>query len=262
MIITTTNEGTIIRDFSKYQNPSIRNKIMKRKIIKIIEGRCTGCGQCAIACAEGAIEIVNGKAKVINEVFCDGLGACIGECPEGALIIEEREAPEFDEHKVKEHLARKVDKEPRLMACPGSGPKRITVPKPVKQGERLTAQLSNWPVQLRLAHPQAPYFKHAKLLIAADCSAFAYAAMHSDFISGRVTVIACPKLDDNEEQIAKLTEIFSLNDIQDVKVVRMEVPCCGGLNLLVKKALECAKKKVPVDEVVIATDGTILKGSV
>ncbi len=234
----------------------------KRKIIKINEERCTGCGECAIACAEGAIEIIDGKAKVINDVYCDGLGACIGECPEGALTIEEREAPEFDEHKVKEHLARKVEKEPQLMACPGSGPRRILTPKPVQEGWGPTAQLSNWPVQLRLAHPQAPYFKKARLLIAADCSAFAYAAMHSDFIRGRVTVIACPKLDDNEEQIAKLAEIFSLNDIQDVKLVRMEVPCCGGLNIVVKKAMERAKKKILVDEIVVATDGTILKGTV
>jgi NAD-dependent dihydropyrimidine dehydrogenase PreA subunit len=234
----------------------------KRKIIKINEERCTGCGECAIACAEGAIEIIDGKAKVINEVYCDGLGACIGECPEGALSIEERDAPEFDEHKVKEHLTRRVEKEPQLMACPGSGPRRILTPKPVQEGQGPNAQLSNWPVQLRLAHPQSPYFKKARLLIAADCSAFAYAAMHSDFIRGRVTVIACPKLDDNEEQIAKLTEIFSLNDIQDVKVVRMEVPCCGGLNLVVKKAMERAKKKMQVDEVVVATDGSILKGSV
>ena len=235
--------------------------MVKRKIIKIDDVRCTGCGKCVIACAESAIEIFNGKAKVINEVFCDGLGACIGECPEGALTIEEREAPEFDEHKVIEHLAMKANKEPELMTCPGSAARRTPTCKTIQIGDRPTTQLSNWPVQLRLAHPQAPYFKQAKLLIAADCSAFAYAAMHSDFISGRVTVIACPKLDDNEEQITKLAEIFSLNDIQDVKVVRMEVPCCGGLNQLVKKGLERVKKKVPVDEVVIATDGSILKGS-
>ncbi|HUL39314.1 MAG TPA: 4Fe-4S ferredoxin, partial [Methanomassiliicoccales archaeon] len=199
---------------------------------------------------------------VVNEVYCDGLGACIGECPEGALTIEEREAPEFDEHQVKEHLARKTSKGPQLMACPGSGPKRILSPKPTADGARPTAQLANWPVQLRLAHPQALYFKNAKLLIAADCSAFAYAAMHSDFIRGRATVIACPKLDDNEEQIAKLAEIFSSNDIQDVKVVRMEVPCCGGLVSLVRKAMERTKKRIPLDEIVIATDGTILKGSI
>jgi len=235
---------------------------LRRKIIHIDEESCTGCGKCAIACAEGAIEIVKGKAKVVNEVYCDGLGACIGECPEGALTIEEREAPEFDEHEVKEHLARKTGREPKLMACPGSGPRRILSPKAVKEGERPTAQLSNWPVQLRLAHSQAPYFKRARLLVAADCSAFAYAAMHSDFIQGRATVIACPKLDDNEEQIAKLTEILSLNDIQEITVVRMEVPCCGGLNLLVNKAMERARKKVPVKEVVLTTDGSILKGPV
>jgi ferredoxin len=233
-----------------------------RKIINIDEERCTGCGKCTIACAEGAIELVNGKAKVINEVYCDGLGACIGECPEGALTIEEREAPEFDEQEVKEHLAMRAEKQPNLMACSGSGPRRILTPKPIKEGQRPTAQLANWPVQLRLAHPQAPYFKKAKLLIAADCSAFAYAAMHSDFIQGRATVIACPKLDDNEEQIAKLSEIFSMNDIQDVKVVRLEVPCCGGLYSVVKKAMERAKKKIPMNEVVIATDGSILKGSI
>jgi Fe-S-cluster-containing hydrogenase component 2 len=234
----------------------------KRKIIQINEEKCSGCGKCALACAEGAIEIIDGKARVISEVYCDGLGACISECPEGALTIEEREALEFDEHKVKVHLAHKTDKEPVLMACPGSGPRHVLTPKPLREGDRSTAQLSNWPVQLRLAHPQAQYFKKAKLLIAADCSAFAYAAMHFDFIQGRATVIACPKLDDNEEQIAKLAEIFALNDIQDIKVVRMEVPCCGGLNQLVKKAMERARKKVPMDEVVIATDGSILKGSI
>jgi NAD-dependent dihydropyrimidine dehydrogenase PreA subunit len=236
--------------------------VAKRKIINIDEESCSGCGKCMIACAEGAIEIVKGKARVVNEVYCDGLGACIGECPEGALAIEERDAPEFDERKVKEHLAQKSVKETKLMACPGSGPRPIPTPKPVNESGRSTPQLSNWPVQLRLVHPQAPYFKHARLLVAADCSAFAYVAMHSDFIQGRATVIACPKLDDNEEQIAKLTEIFALNDIQDIKVVRMEVPCCGGLNQLVKKAMESARKKVPMDEVVIATDGSILKGSI
>ncbi|MDD1755635.1 MAG: 4Fe-4S ferredoxin [Methanomassiliicoccales archaeon] len=236
--------------------------MVRRKIIRVDEAKCTGCGECAITCAEGAIEIIDGKAKVINEVYCDGLGACIGECPEGALTIEEREAPEFDEHKVKEHLSKKAEKEPHMMACPGSGPRRILAPKAVKEGEKPTPQLSNWPVQLRLAHAQAPYFKRARLLIAADCSAFAYAAMHSDFIKGRVTVIACPKLDDNQEQIAKLTDIFSMNDIQDIKLVRMEVPCCGGLKLVVKKAMERAKKRIPLEEVVVAADGSIIEGSV
>lgn len=238
------------------------SEMAKRKIIKIDEGRCTGCGKCAIACAERAIAVVGGKAKVVNDVYCDGLGACIGDCPEGALTIEEREAPEFDEHAVKEHLKQRAEKEPILVACPGSGPRRMLAPKPDKEGLKPSPQLSNWPVQLRLAHPEAPYFKRARLLIAADCSAFAYAAMHSDFIQGRVTIIGCPKLDDIEQSIAKLAEIFLRSEIQDIKLVRMEVPCCGGLNTIVKKALERAGKKVRVDEVVLSTDGSILKGAV
>jgi NAD-dependent dihydropyrimidine dehydrogenase PreA subunit len=231
----------------------------KRKIIRIDEELCTGCGQCVLACAEGAIQIIDGKARVINEVYCDGLGACLGECPEGALTIEEREAPAFDEKAVHEHLHGKKAEVP-LMACPGSGPRRIPSPRPGSGGARPSPQLSNWPVQLRLAHPNAPYFKHAKLLLAADCSAFAYAAMHPDFIRGRVTVIACPKLDENEQNIAKLAEILAGNDIQDIKLVRMEVPCCGGLMSIARKAMERAGKAVPVDEVVIATDGSILQG--
>lgn len=231
----------------------------KRKIIKIDEELCTGCGKCAIACAEGAIEIINGKAKVIDDVFCDGLGACIGECPEGALTIEEREAPAFDERAVHEHLHGKKAGVP-LMACPGSGPRGIPAPKPGSEGARTSPQLSNWPVQLRLAHPDAPYFRNAKLLLAADCSAFAYAAMHSDFMRGRVTVIACPKLDENEQNVSKLAEILARNDIQDIKLVRMEVPCCGGLMSIARRAMERAGKAVPLDEVVIATDGRILRG--
>jgi NAD-dependent dihydropyrimidine dehydrogenase PreA subunit len=233
----------------------------RRDIIRIDEERCTGCGKCVLACAEGAIAIIDGKAKVVNEVFCDGLGACIGECPEGALTIEQREAPAFDEQKAKEHMAHKTVAEVPLMACPGSGPMRILAPMPDQGGARPVPQLSNWPVQIRLAHPDAPYFRNAKLLLAADCSAFAYAAMHSDFIKGRVTVIACPKLDDNEPQIDKLAEIFARNDIQDVKVVRMEVPCCGGLVPLARRAMQRAGKSIPLEEVVLATDGTILKGS-
>lgn len=232
----------------------------KRKIININEERCSGCGKCVIACAEGAIEIVGGKARVVNEVFCDGLGACLGECPEGALTIKERDAPEFDERAVREHLSSRTTKEPMVMACPGSTPGRILAPRPSTVSTGPSPQLSNWPVQLRLVHPEAPYFQNARLLIAADCSAYAYAAMHSDFIQGRVTIIACPKLDDAEQSISKLAEILAKNDIRDIKLVRMEVPCCGGLNVFVRKALERSGKKAPVDEVVIATDGSILKG--
>ena len=230
----------------------------KRKIIQIDEEKCTGCGQCATACAEGAIELRGGKAKVISESFCDGLGACIGECPEGALMIVEREAPAFSEEKVKQHLGQKSAQE-IVLACPSAGPRRIPTPKP-DVGGRPTAQLANWPVQLRLAHPDAPYFKGARLLLAADCSAFAYAAMHSDFIKGRVTLIGCPKLDDVPASVEKLAQILELNDIQDITLVHMEVPCCSGLNQVVRRALERSKKKVPVETVVIGTDGSVLQG--
>ena len=234
---------------------------MKRKIIKIDEEKCNGCGKCVIACAEGALEIRGGKAKVMSESFCDGLGACLGECPEGALTIVEREAPGFNEEAVKEHLGKHRHEEV-IMACPSSGPRKIPTPRADIPGPRPNPQLSNWPIQLRLAHPDAPYFKNARLLIAADCAAYAYATMHSDFIKGRVTVIACPKLDENEPEIAKLAEIIQNNDIKDIKLVHMEVPCCSGLNFMVKKALERARKDVPVEVVVIGTDGSILKGSV
>jgi ferredoxin len=233
----------------------------KRKIIKIDEDKCTGCGKCVIACAEGALEIRGGKAKVMSEIFCDGLGACLGECPEGALTIIEREAPEFDEQAVKKHLGKR-EHEDIILACPSSGPHKIPTPRADVPGPRPNPQLSNWPVQLRLAHPDAPYFKNARLLISADCAAYAYATMHSDFIKGRVTIIACPKLDENEPEIEKLAQILQKNDIQDIKLVIMEVPCCSGLNLMVKQALERAKKNLPVDAVVIGTDGRILKGSV
>jgi Fe-S-cluster-containing hydrogenase component 2 len=232
--------------------------LVNRKIIEIDEALCNGCGQCAIACAEGAIEIKEGKAKVISESFCDGLGACLGECPTGALRIVERRAEAFDAKAVEEHLADRPAEEIK-MACPSSFSRKMPVPKTESEGGRQNPQLSNWPVQLRLAHPNAPYFKRANLLLAADCSAFAYANMHRDFIKGKITLIACPKLDEVETSIEKLAEILNLNDIKDITVVRMEVPCCSGLNMIVKKALERSKKKVPVSTVTIGTDGSILK---
>ena len=233
--------------------------MVTRKIIDIDEALCNGCGQCAIACAEGAIEIRKGKAKVISESFCDGLGACLGECPTGALRIIERKADAFDSKAVEEHMAGRASEEIKL-ACPSSFSRKIPVPKAESEGRRQTPQLSNWPVQLRLAHPNAPYFKDAHLLLAADCSAFAYANMHADFIKGKVTIIACPKLDEVQASIGKMAEILSANDIQDITVVRMEVPCCSGLNMIVRKALERSEKNVPLSMVTIGTDGSILKG--
>ncbi len=233
--------------------------MVTRKIIDIDEALCNGCGQCVTACAEGAIEIRNGKAKVISESFCDGLGACLGECPTGALRIIERKADAFDSKAVEEHLAARSGDEIKL-ACPSSFARKIPVPKVEGEGGRQTAQLSNWPVQLRLAHPNAPYFKGAHLLLAADCTAFAYANMHADFIKGKIALIACPKLDDVEAAIEKLAEIMIVNEIKDITVVRMEVPCCSGLSAIVRKALERSKKDLPVVTVTIGTDGSILKG--
>jgi Pyruvate/2-oxoacid:ferredoxin oxidoreductase delta subunit len=232
--------------------------LVTRKIIDIDGSLCNGCGQCIIACAEGAIEIRNGKAKVISESFCDGLGACLGECPTGALRIVERKAEAFDAKAVEEHLINRPTEEIK-MACPSSFSRKIPVPQTEGDVGRQAPQLSNWPVQLRLAHPNAPYFKQAHLLLAADCSAFAYANMHSDFIKGKIALIACPKLDEVQTSIEKLGEILSLNDIKDITVVRMEVPCCSGLNMIVKKALERSKKSVPVSSVTIGTEGRILK---
>jgi NAD-dependent dihydropyrimidine dehydrogenase PreA subunit len=226
-----------------------------RKIIHIDESLCNGCGNCVTSCAEGAMKVVNGKAKVIKDSFCDGLGACIGHCPTGALTIIEREAEPFDEEEVKRHLDKKGEI-PQLQACPGSGPRRIAHAASGKQGS-LSSELGNWPIQIKLVPPTAPYLKGARLLIAADCSAFACGSMHQDFIKGRVVLIGCPKLDDTEAYVKKLHAIIAGNGIEDVLVVRMEVPCCSALTSLVRKAAESASVK----EVVIRTDGSVMSGA-
>ncbi len=231
--------------------------MVTRKIIDIDEALCNGCGQCAIECVEGAIEIRNDKAKITSDSFCDGLGACLGKCPTGALRITERDADAFDAKAAEAHQVPGPTKGSGL-ACPSSFSRKMPVPKNEIEGGRQTPQLSNWPVQLRLAHPNAPYFKGAHLLLAADCSAFAYANMHGDFIKGKIALIACPKLDEVQQSIEKMAEILNLNNIEDITVVRMEVPCCSGLNAIVRKALELSKKNVPVKTVTIGTNGDIL----
>lgn len=200
---------------------------MIRQIIHIDEDKCTGCGICATACHEGAIEIIDGKAKLVRENFCDGFGDCLPGCPTGAITFEEREAPAYDEAAV------------------------------IKAKQEKEAQLSNWPVQIKLAPIQAPYFDGAKLLIAADCTAYAYANFHSEFIKGKVTLIGCPKLD-SVDYSEKLTEIIKNNDINSVTIVRMEVPCCGGLEMATKKALQNSGKFIPWQVVTISIDGEIL----
>ncbi len=229
----------------------------KRKVINIDESLCTGCGECATACAEGAIEIKGGKAKVISESFCDGLGACLSGCPTGALSIVEREAEEFDEAAVKRHMqGRSASK----LSCPSSGPMVMQAPGTVS-GSRRQAQLTNWPIQWPLVRANAPYFKNAHLLLAADCVAFAFANIQEDFIRGKTTVIGCPKLDDQGEFVNKLTEIFRQNDIQDVALVHMEVPCCQNMRNMLSAAIQRSGKEVPVNYYVISRKGELIEGT-
>lgn len=239
---------------------------MIRKIIRIDHERCNGCGACAKACHEGAIEIINGKAELVREHFCDGLGDCLPECPTGAISFEEREAPAYDEKAVKEAQEKAFVKNQaasKHMGCPGA--KSMQIRRPAEPGAGTPAPnpaqmsaLRNWPVQIKLAPVSAPYFNGAKLLIAADCTAYAYASFHQDFIRNKLTLIGCPKLD-QVDYSEKLTAIIQGNDIQSVTIVRMEVPCCGGLEMAAKKALQNSGKFIPWQVVTISIDGKIIE---
>lgn len=230
---------------------------MIRKIIEINEEKCNGCGACANACHEGAIGMVNGKAKLLRDDYCDGLGDCLPACPTGAITFVEREAAAYD-HEAVQAARRQKEETPLPCGYPGSQSRSIerkeTVPAAV---EFSPSQLRQWPVQIRLAPVNAPYFHGAKLLIAADCTAYAYAAFHEKFIKGHITLVGCPKLDPVDYS-EKLTQILRDNDIQSVTVVRMEVPCCGGLTHAVKTALQNSGKFLPWQVVTISTDGRIL----
>ena len=230
---------------------------MIRKIIKIDEEKCNGCGACAAACHEGAIEMINGKAKLTREDYCDGLGDCLPACPMDAITFEEREAPAYDEAAVLEAKAKKHDTLP--CGCPGTQSKAIHRESCDCNGSAAPAnsQLSQWPVQIKLVPVNAPYFDGANLLVAADCTAYAYGNFHNEFIRNRITLIGCPKLDDCD-YTEKLTAIIANNDIKSVTVVRMEVPCCGGIEHAVKQALQTSGKFIPWRVVTICTDGKIL----
>lgn len=228
---------------------------MVRKIIKIDEERCNGCGACAAACHEGAIKMIDGKAKLIREDYCDGLGDCLPVCPAGAIAFEEREARAYDHAAV---LAAKERAAAPVHSCPGTKAgviRREAAPAPNVSGS--ASQLAQWPVQIKLVPVNAPYFNGAKLLIAADCTAYAYGNFHHDLMRGRITLIGCPKLDDGD-YTEKLTRIIAENDIRSVTVARMEVPCCGGMVNAVKNALLASGKMIPWSVVTISTDGTIL----
>ena len=229
---------------------------MIRKIIQIDEAKCNGCGACAAACHEGAIAMVDGKAQLMRDDYCDGLGDCLPACPTGAISFVVREAAAYDEAAV---LAAKAKKEETLpCGCPGTAAKAIhreEVPASICQTP--ASQLRQWPVQIKLAPVNAPWFDGADVLVAADCTAYAYGNFHQEFIKGRVTLVGCPKLD-NVDYSEKLTEILRNNGIRSITVVRMEVPCCGGMENAVKRALQLSGKSIPCNVVTISTDGRIL----
>lgn len=232
---------------------------MVRKIVKINEEKCNGCGLCADACHEGAIGMVDGKARLLRDDYCDGLGDCLPVCPTGAISFEEREALEYDEAAVKANMEASA---PLPCGCPGSNARAIerqeSAPACESPAVSTESRLRQWPVQIKLAPVNAPYFKDANLLIAADCTAYAYGNFHQDFIRNKITLIGCPKLDEGDYS-EKLTSIIKNNDIKSVTVVRMEVPCCGGIENAVKTALQNSGKMIPWQVVTISTDGRILE---
>ena len=227
---------------------------MVRKIIEIDENKCNGCGLCATACHEGAIGMVNGKAKLLRDDYCDGLGNCLPVCPTGAIRFIEREAAAYDEAAVQANLRAKEAAQPA--GCPGSRAQAIERAAAAPQATLSVSELRQWPVQIKLAPVNAPYFQGASLLVAADCTAYAYANFHQDFIRNKITLIGCPKLDEGDYS-EKLTEIIRQNDIKSVTVVRMEVPCCGGMEHAVRTALQNSGKFLPWRVVVVSTTGEL-----
>ena len=232
-----------------------------RNIVKIDEDKCNGCGECVPACAEGAIEIIDGKAKLVSEIYCDGLGACLGHCPQDAITIEDRDAAEFDEKATEDHLEERKKSEPQAsgFVCPGSMARKLretSTPGESETGD-VSSQLAQWPVQLKLVSPQAPYFKEADLLLVADCVPFAMGDFHSKILKGRGIAIGCPKLDDTEFYIEKFTQILKINDLKSLTVVHMEVPCCSGLTYIAKEAIARSKAKLSFEDITIDLKGNI-----
>jgi len=234
-----------------------------RNIVKIDEEKCNGCGQCVDACAEGAIEIIDGKAKLVSEVYCDGLGACLGECPEGAITIEQREADEFDEQATKAHLAeQKSSQQQSDFVCLGMTAAKLREKSDAVQSAsaEVTSQLIHWPVQLKLVSPRAPYFANADLLLVADCVPFAMGDFHNRFLKGHSIAVGCPKLDDSRFYIEKLAQILKANKLNSLTVIHMEVPCCSGLTHIAKEAIAKGEAKLSFfEDITIDLRGNVIK---
>lgn len=245
----------------------------KRKIVKIDEEKCNGCGECVPSCAEGAIQIIDGKAKLVSEVYCDGLGACLGKCPMDAISIEEREAEEFDEEKAKEYVRQKQQEKNKPVAhqgcpgsrmmdmsggCPGSRAMSLGTNEKVESvKDNVPSQLGNWPLQLHLVPVNAPYFKESDLIIAADCVGFALPQFNEKYIRRNPVVIACPKLDDTGEYVEKLAAIFEQNNVKSITVFHMEVPCCSGIVRIVKEAMSLCGCSAEFKDITVGIKGEI-----
>ncbi len=230
-----------------------------RNIVKIDEEKCNGCGQCVAACAEGAIEIVNGKAKLVSEIYCDGLGACIGHCPEDAIIIEKRQAADFDEEATKAHLAGKQENNKQTdFVCPGMRARKLKVKSPATDSTaQVPSQLNQWPVQLKLVPPSAPYFANADLLLVADCVPFAMGDFHNRFLKGNSIAVGCPKLDNVDFYIEKLASILKANKLNSLTVIHMEVPCCTGLTHIAQQAIAENGNEMSFEDVTIDLQGNV-----
>ena len=233
-----------------------------RNVVKIDEEKCNGCGQCVTACAEGAIQIIDGKAKLISDTYCDGLGACLGHCPQDAITIEQREAAEFDEEAVKAHVAHDSIKAEPLFTCPGLAEHQLK-PKLAPVGredpQEVHSQLSHWPVQLTLTAPTASCFADADLLLVGDCVPFAMGDFHPRFLKGRSVAVGCPKLDDADFYIEKLAEIMTSNTLRSLTVVHMEVPCCSGLTRIAREAIARSGKAMSFEDVTVSVRGEVLR---
>jgi ferredoxin len=241
----------------------------KRNIVVIDEDKCNGCGLCISACAEGAIQLVDGKAKLVSDTYCDGLGACLGECPQDAITIDQREAVDFDEKAAKEHVEHMQETKQSLVqiektcGCPGANAKiidRSMQNRTLPSGKSVPSALTNWPVQINLVPVNAPYLKGADLLISADCAPFAFADFHTKLLPGKILLIGCPKLDNANVYVEKLGQIFANSGVKSITIVRMEVPCCGGLTQIIKQALATSGANIPVAEVTIGISGDIIEG--